>query len=99
MATFVNNATGERFSAAAGNLQTMPPQAAASTRQTITVPVPASAAKGSYTLHLSAPDVFPGTSNDARFAVRFANADDAAKAQAWDAGSGLFKVGTQLTVK
>ena len=99
VATFVNTATGERFSASAGNLQNMPPQAVASTRQTITVPVPANASKGSYTLHLSAPDVFAATANDARFAVRFANADDAAKAQAWDASSGLFRLGTQLTVK
>jgi Domain of unknown function (DUF4832)/Domain of unknown function (DUF4874) len=98
-ASFINNATGERFSAAAGNLQTLSPQATATTRQTITVPVPAGAAKGSYTLHLSAPDVHTATASDAKFAVRFANADDAAKGQAWDAASGLFKVGTQLTVK
>ena len=98
VATFINNATGERFGSAAGNLQTMPPQAVASTRQTIAVPVPAGAAKGSYTLHLSAPDVFPATASNASFAVRFANADDAAKGQAWSAGSGLFKVGTQLVV-
>jgi Domain of unknown function (DUF4832)/Domain of unknown function (DUF4874) len=98
VATFVNNATGERFSNADGNLQNLSPQAMASTRQTITVPVPASAAKGNYTLHLSAPDVFAATASDAKFAVRFANADDTAKGQAWVAASGLFKVGTQLTV-
>jgi Domain of unknown function (DUF4832)/Domain of unknown function (DUF4874) len=99
VATFVNNATGATFNAAAGNLQTLPSQATASTRQTITVPVPAGAAKGSYTLHLGAPDVHTATASDARFAVRFANADDTAKGQSWDATSGLFKVGTQLTVK
>ena len=99
VATFVNNATSERFSSADGNLQNLSPQAMASTRQIINVPVPASAAKGSYTLHLSAPDVFAATASDARFAVRFANADDASKGQAWIAASGLFKMGTQLTVK
>jgi Domain of unknown function (DUF4832)/Domain of unknown function (DUF4874) len=103
VATFVNNATGASFNAAAdtatGTLQNLASQATASTLQTITVPVPAGAAKGSYTLHLSAPDVYSTTAADAKFAVRFANADDAAKGQAWIASSGLFKVGTQLTVK
>ena len=98
VATFVNNATGESFSSSAGNLQTLSPQATASTRQTITVPIPAGAVKGNYTLHLSAPDVFAATASNANFAVRFANGDDAAKGQAWIAASGLFKVGTQLTV-
>ena len=98
VATFVNNATGERFSSAAGNLQTLPPQAAASTRQTVMVAIPAGVAKGAYTLHLSAPDIFAATASNASFAVRFANADDAAKGQAWIAASGLFKVGTQLAV-
>lgn len=99
VATFINNSTGERFSSAAGNLQTLSPQAVATTRQSITVPVPAGATKGSYTLHLSAPDIFASTASDAKFAVRFANADDAAKGQAWIAASGLFNAGTQLTVK
>ena len=98
VATFVNNATGERFSSAAGNLQTLLPQATASTRQTVMVAIPAGVAKGAYTLHLSAPDIFAATASNASFAVRFANADDAAKGQAWIAASGLFKVGTQLTV-
>jgi hypothetical protein len=61
--------------------------------------VPANAAKGNYTLHLGAPDVHSATAADARFAVRFANAEDAAKGQAWDPAQGLFKVGTVLTVK
>jgi Domain of unknown function (DUF4832)/Domain of unknown function (DUF4874) len=99
VATFVSNATGARFNAAAGNLQALPSQASAATRQAINVPVPAGAAKGRYTLYLGAPDVYSATANDARFAIRFANADDAAKGQAWDAASGLFNVGTQLTVK
>ena len=98
VATFVNNATGERFSSAAGNLQTLLPQATASTRQTVMVAIPAGVAKGAYTLHLSAPDIFAATASNASFAVRFANADDAAKGQAWIAASGLFKVGTQLAV-
>ncbi len=99
VATFVNDATGISFGAAAGNLQTLSSQATASTRQSITVPVPAGTPKGSYTLFVSAPDVHSSTASAAEFAVRFANADDVGKGQAWDAASGRFKVGTQLTVK
>lgn len=98
VATFNNNATGERFSSAAGNLQTLTPQAIASTRQTTTVPVPTSASKGSHFLHLSAADVFAATASNTNFTVRFVNADDSAKGQAQVAANGLFKVGTQLTV-
>jgi hypothetical protein len=99
VATFKHTATGATFSAAAGNLQTLSSQATASTRQTITVAVPAGAAKGSYTLHLGTPDIHSATAADARFAVRFANADDSAKGQAWDSTNARFKVGTVLTVK
>ncbi len=97
--SFVNDATGGSFGAAAGNLQSLSSQATASTRQSIAVQVPAGTPKGSYTLYISAPDVHDATSGDARFAVRFANADDAGKGQSWDATSGRFKVGTPLTVK
>jgi Domain of unknown function (DUF4832)/Domain of unknown function (DUF4874) len=101
VATFKHASTGATFSAsaAANSLQTLPSQATTSTRQTITLAVPAGTAKGSYTLHLGAPDVHTATANDPRFAVRFANADDSAKGQAWDTASGMFKVGTVLTVK
>ncbi len=99
VATFINTTTGARFSAAAGNLQTLASQATSNTRQTITVPVPTGAAPGSYTLHLSAPDIHSTTASDPRFAVRFANADDTAKSQAWDSTSARFKTGTVLVVK
>jgi len=99
VATFKHSATGATFGAAAGNLQTLASQATASTRISINVPVPANAAQGSYTLYLSAPDIHSATAADAKFAVRFANADDAAKGQAWDATSAMLKAGTTLTVQ
>ena len=43
--------------------------------------------------------MYNATAADTKFALRFANADNADKGQSWDAASGLFKVGTQLTVK
>jgi hypothetical protein len=99
VATFVNDTAGSSFGAAAGDLQSLTSQATASTRQSITVPIPAGMPKGSYTLHISAPDIHDATAGNARFSVRFANADDVGKGQTWDAASGRFKVGTLLTVK
>ena len=99
VATLKHAATGATITASAGNLQTLPPQAIATTRQVINVTLPAGAAKGDYDLYLSAPDIFSTTAADARFAVRFANADDSAKAQAWDATSASLKSGTRITVK
>jgi Domain of unknown function (DUF4832)/Domain of unknown function (DUF4874) len=97
--TLKHATTGATIIASAGNLQTLPPQATATTRQVINVTLPVGAAKGDYDLYLSAPDIFSATAADGRFAVRFANADDSAKAQAWDSASASFKAGTKLTVK
>jgi Domain of unknown function (DUF4832)/Domain of unknown function (DUF4874) len=97
--TFKHATSGATINGNAGNLQTLPPQATAATRQVINVALPAGATKGDYTLHLSAPDIFSATAADARFSVRFANTDDSAKAQGWDAASASFKAGTRLTVK
>jgi hypothetical protein len=44
------------------------------------------------------PDIGLGTRDKADFAVRFANADNPAKGQAWEAVSFRFKTGTTLTV-
>jgi hypothetical protein len=45
------------------------------------------------------PDIWSGTKDKADFAVRFANADDSAKGQAWEAANFRFKTGTTLTVQ
>jgi hypothetical protein len=97
--TLKHATTGATITASAGNLQTLPPQATATTRQVINVTLPAGSAKGDYDLYLSAPDIFSATATDARFAVRFANADDSAKSQGWDAISASFKTGTRIAVK
>jgi Domain of unknown function (DUF4832)/Domain of unknown function (DUF4874) len=97
--SFKHQASGAVLTASGGNLQSLPPQASVSTRLTFNVTVPAGAAAGDYVLSLSVPDVFASTANDPRFAVRFANADDAAAGQAWVAANASFTTGTVLTVR
>jgi Domain of unknown function (DUF4832)/Domain of unknown function (DUF4874) len=99
VATLKHKTTGASITASAGNLQSLPPQANASTRVTINLTIPAAAQTGDYDVHLSAPDVFSTTATDPRFAVRFANADNASLKQNWDASTALFKTGTSLAVQ
>ena len=87
------------LNASAGDLSALPSQAKASTRIEVAVPVPAGAATGDYDVYLSAPDIFPATASDPRFAVRFANADSASSGQVWDQTTARFKAGTTLTVR
>jgi hypothetical protein len=97
--TLRHRATGATLNASAGDLSALPSQAKASTRIEVAVSVPAGAATGDYDVYLSAPDIFPATAGDPRFAVRFANADQSGSGQAWDAASARFKAGTTLTVR
>jgi hypothetical protein len=85
--------------ASSTTLQSLPAQATASTRVDVPVLIPAGAAPGAYAVLAAAPDPSPALADDARFAVRFANADDAAAGQAWDATAGAFALGTTLTVE
>lgn len=78
-------------------LSSLPAQAMASSTVTIDVPIPASAARGPWSVSLAAPDVFPRTRTDARFSIRFANADGGA--QAWNATSARFSTGSAIVVE
>jgi hypothetical protein len=80
-------------------LQALPAQATTATRVEVPVTIPADATAGTYAVLVAAPDPSPALAGDVRFAVRFANADDAAAGQAWDAAAGAFAVGTTLTVE
>ncbi len=96
--TLKHRTTGALISASAGNLQTLPSQASASTRISINIAIPAAATLGDYDLLLSAPDVYSSTASDTRFAVRFANADNTPLLQSWNAANATFKLGTKLSV-
>ncbi|QTD44461.1 DUF4832 domain-containing protein [Ottowia testudinis] len=64
-----------------------------------TAALPNTATTGPYDVYLAWPDAAPAIRNDARFAIRPANADVSAAGQAWNAGMGAFKLGTALTVQ
>ncbi|MBL8923141.1 MAG: DUF4832 domain-containing protein [Myxococcaceae bacterium] len=78
-------------------LSSLPAQANGSSTLVIDVAIPANATRGTYDVSLAAPDVFPRTMTDARFAIRFANAD--AGAQAWSPPAARFATGTALVIE
>ena len=79
-----------------GDARLLPSQATSSTRIAVNVTVPSDATPGDYDVFLSMPDIWPATKDDARQAVRFANADG--QGQSWDGANARFKSGTTLTV-
>ena len=97
--TLRHRSTGATVSAtAAGDLRTLAPQATTSTRVSVPIAIPAGADKGDYDVLLSVPDIFVATAGNPRYAVRFANADNASLGQVWDAAGARFKAGTTLRV-
>jgi hypothetical protein len=98
--TLTNKTTGATIvGAGSTDMRTLPSQATASTRVTVPVGIAAGAAAGDYTVSVSMPDVYSTTANLPAFAVRFANADNVATAQAWNATNGKFAIGTTVTVQ
>ncbi|HEY0954753.1 MAG TPA: DUF4832 domain-containing protein [Roseateles sp.] len=61
--------------------------------------VPAGTPTGAYDVLIALPDGAASLAGEVRYSVRPANADNAAKAQAWDAALGAFRAGTTLTVR
>jgi len=94
--TLRNTSSGALISGSGADMRLLPPQATAGYRIVVPVTVPAA---GAYDVYISMPDIWPGTKDKADYAVRFANADDSAKGQFWDAGNFRFKTGTTLTVQ
>ena len=77
------------------DLRGLPPQATASTTLSVQLALPATAARGTYALELSAPDIWPATATVPAFSLRFANANTAG--QAWNA-AGFITTGSVVTV-
>lgn len=61
--------------------------------------IPSGTPTGAYDVLIALPDGAASLSSDVRYSVRPANADNAAKAQAWDTTLGAFRAGTTLTVQ
>ncbi len=96
--TLQNTTSGALITGSTGDMRLLPPNASASTEIVVPVAIPAGAAPGDYDVYVDMPDIWPGTAGKADYAVRFANADDSTKGQAWDAANFRFKTGTTLTV-
>lgn len=75
-------------------LNTLDAQSAASAAISVAIPVDVA---GEYEVWLSAPDVFDSNAKDARFAVRFANADVAG--QKWDPTTAAFDTGASIVIE
>jgi chitodextrinase len=96
--TLKHRTSGALLSGGAGDMRLVPSRGSASTRIVVPVAIPAAAEYGDYDVYLSMPDIWPGTKSKADFAVRFANADDLAKGQAWEPANFRFKAGTTVTL-
>ena len=73
----------------------LPGQTSAATAR---VAIPGGTPRGAWDMLLALPDGAASLAGDARYSVRPANADDAAKAQAWEASPGAFHTGTTLQI-
>lgn len=62
------------------------------------IALPADLPAATYEVLFALPDADPRLADDPRYAIRLANADDAAKGQRWEASLGAFSLGTVVTV-
>lgn len=94
----VNKSSGREFRLNVANVNPRDwrPQVRSTPQGTVTVPrtVPA----GNYDVYLALPDGAATLANLPRYAIRPANANNAAKGQSWDASKGAFKLGSTLAV-
>ncbi|MEG2900441.1 MAG: DUF4832 domain-containing protein, partial [Massilia sp.] len=65
---------------------------------TARIAIPGGTPTGAWDMLLALPDGAASLADDVRYSVRPANADDAAKAQGWDAPLGAFRTGTTLHI-
>jgi hypothetical protein len=93
--TLRHKTTGATIARSGGNLSSVAAGAAA--QIAVNVSIPSGAAAGDYAVQIGAPDIWSTTAGDARFAVRFANADSGA--QAWDNATARLTSGTTLRVQ
>jgi hypothetical protein len=93
--TLRNKSTGATITGSGGDLTSV--ASGASAQMTVNVNLPAGTTAGNYDVLISVPDIWSTTAGDARFAVRFANADSGS--QAWDASNARFATGTSIAIQ
>jgi hypothetical protein len=91
-------ATGKTYRVAGGDLRFVDPESDAPTAFFFAWRVPAGAPVGDYVVSVAAPDPAPRLHDRPVFAVRFANADDAARSQRWVAASATFDTGLSVRI-
>ncbi len=91
-----HTSTGEIYSASADDLRKLAPNAASSTTFSANVSIPPGATTGNYAVLLSAPDTHASLATDARYALRFANAN--AGSQSWDGTNARWNTGATIPV-
>ncbi len=96
--TLRHKTSGALIAGSAGDARLLPASASSSTRIAVALVIPMNASAGDYDVYVSLPDIGASTKDVADYAVRFANADDPLKGQAWEAANFRFKAGTTLTV-
>jgi Domain of unknown function (DUF4832)/Domain of unknown function (DUF4874) len=64
-----------------------------------TINIPPDAPVGAYDVVVASPDPSPSIANVAAYAVRFANADNAAAAQSWNSVTGHFATGLTIAIE
>src|SRR6266853_1794802 len=96
--TLRHKTSGALIAGSAGDARLLPASASSSTRIAVALVIPMNASAGDYDVYVSLPDIGASTKDVADYAVRFANADDSTKGQAWEAANFRFKAGTTLTV-
>src|SRR6266704_3369756 len=96
--TLRHKTSGALIAGSAGDARLLPASASSSPRIAVALVIPMNASAGDYDVYVSLPDIGASTKDVADYAVRFANADDPLKGQAWEAANFRFKAGTTLTV-
>ncbi|ESQ85098.1 hypothetical protein AEAC466_05150 [Asticcacaulis sp. AC466] len=66
---------------------------------TLDITLPDDLPTGAQEIWLALPDADTSLAKDARFAIRFANADDAVKKQQWNSSLGAFSLGTKVEIR
>ena len=93
--TLRNKSTGATITGSGSDLTTV--ASGASAQMTVNVSIPSGTTAGNYDVSISAPDIWSTIASDARFAVRFANADSGS--QAWDPTNARFSTGTSIAIQ
>jgi hypothetical protein len=93
-----NKSTGATVEQSIGQVDPRRWLPASNTSVTAALNIPTQTTPGDYDVLIGLPDAAPSLASDARYAIRFANSDNGSLNQAWESSTGLFKIGTTLTI-